>query len=278
MNTAIKTINQLQYATELPSPKAAHDLVITEEPLLISLTYYDECTQLMTSSKLTLVMRTPGNDKILVLGLLFSEGIIKTTDDVDDITIQEDDASENHIEVTLKPHVSVPWDSVSRHFTSQSSCGICGKNSLKALSLKSNHPVENSSNWLTSTHVSALIDDLKLHQPLFESTGAVHGAGYWANNKWLSVHEDVGRHNAVDKVIGELLSQQKFYNKAVLILSGRVSFELMQKAIMASIPIVIAVGAPSSLAISAAQQFNITLIGFTKARQFNVYSGNHRIS
>ena len=279
---SVAKINKLQSTVNNNILKAVQDVVITEAPLLVSLTYYSSHSNLWQTFDLTLMMRTPDHDEELVYGLLFSERIINSSADITSITYFEDTdhkegSSENHIEVILAKHVKIDKKKATRNFSSQSSCGICGKNSLRALALRTNFSIDNSINWLNKSDITKYGDQLTSMQPLFKQTGGVHGAGYISDNNWQCVYEDVGRHNAVDKVLGSLLKQSSFVARSILILSGRVSFELMQKAIVAGIPVVIAMGAPSSLAISAAQQFNITLIGFTQPYRFNVYSAQERI-
>jgi FdhD protein len=274
---ALKAVNKRRFFDDDNSPTVSVDHVIIEEPLLISLNFVNT-NQQSTSIDLTMIMRTPGFDKELVIGFLFSEHIITRYQDVLSFDVYDVDNSKNHVDVTLAKHVQLDLEKITRNFTSQSSCGICGKSSLKALALHSQLPMDDSATgWLKKTDIIAYAKDLKSRQPLFSSTGGVHGAGYVVNKKWLCVHEDVGRHNAVDKIIGDICLTNNFSSLSVLVLSGRVSFELMQKAITAGISVVIAIGAPSSLAVSAAIQFNITLIGFTKENQFNVYSASHRV-
>lgn len=274
---AVKTVNELQYFVNNGTSTAIQDSVIIEEPLLVCITFINHTKQEKQTLDLTVMMRTPGFDHYLVRGLLFSEQIVNMPTDIVSIAFSDENEFKNQIEVTLANHVKVDWQKSSRSFVSQSSCGICGKSSLKALALKSTLTSDDSSNWLNKNDIVTYANELKAHQPLFASTGAVHGAGYIVNEKWVCIFEDVGRHNAVDKVIGSLWQYGKLRPKSILVLSGRVSFELMQKAVTAGIAVIIAIGAPSSLAISAATQFNITLIGFTKMHKFNVYSGKHRI-
>ena len=272
----LQKVNQRKYADK--SHNAIEDVAIIEEPLLISLHFFDTGLLTYKTTELTLIMRTPGDDDALITGFLFNEQIITSVHDILSIKFSDEAQNNNHRMIKLKSTVSIDWKKVTRSFPSQSSCGICGKTSLNALSLKTEHSIDNSEHWLKADRIIQFAQDLKNHQPLFKESGSAHGAGYITDNKWICVYEDVGRHNAVDKVVGHILNNNLFSKKSILVLSGRVSFELIQKAVTASIPVIIAIGAPSSLAISAAIQFNITLIGFTKKNQFNVYHGNHRIS
>lgn len=271
----LKKVNQRHFSDHKHS--AIEDYAIVEEPLLISLCYFDNDSGTYQTIDLTVIMRTPGNDKELITGFLFNEQVINKEKDIISIKSNDDSQNNNHVMVKLAEPVQPDWEKITRSFASQSSCGICGKTSLNGLAIKNDKIIDNESVWLKSNHIIKHAQDLKLHQPLFIKTGGVHGAGYIVNNEWVCVYEDVGRHNAVDKVIGNIVINNTLANKSILVLSGRISFELMQKAVTAAIPVIIAIGAPSSLAISAAIQFNITLIGFTRNNQFNVYHGSHRI-
>jgi len=276
MHSGLKKINQRQFANNTHS--AVEDIVIIEEPLLISLCFFNHQLASYQTTDLTVIMRTPDNDKLLVAGFLFNEQIIKNQHDIISIIAPDEAINNNQLIVTLAKSVQPNWQKITRTFASQSSCGICGKTSLNGLAIQINNRIDDAELWLTSNNIIAIARALNSHQPLFTASGAVHGAGYISDNQWLCVYEDVGRHNAVDKVIGDIFLNNKMTPQSILVLSGRVSFELMQKAITAAIPVVIAIGAPSSLAISAAIQFNITLIGFTKNNKFNVYHGNQRIN
>ena len=271
----LKKINQRHFAHHTHA--AFEDYAIIEEPLLIALCYLDIETNSYKTSDLTVVMRTPGKDTELIIGFLFNEQIIHFEKDILNIKINDESQNNNHVIVKLAESVQPNWQKITRAFASQSSCGICGKTSLNSLAINTESIINNEDAWLKSSEIITLANDLKSHQPLFQKTGGVHGAGYVVNNEWRCVYEDVGRHNAVDKVVGDILINKTCDEKSILVLSGRISFELMQKAITTAIPVIVAIGAPSSLAISAAIQFNITLIGFTKNNQFNVYHGNHRI-
>jgi len=273
---SLKKINQRHYANQ--THHAIEDYAIIEEPLLIVLNYYDKALRAYQNLELTLMMRTPGNDMVLVIGFLFSEQIINSEQDIIDITVNDESPNNNHVNVKLAKTIELDKNKITRSFASQSGCGICGKTSLNGLAIKTTNTINNENAWLSSLDIIKYAQNIKQYQPLFKQTGGVHGAGYITNNNWVCVYEDVGRHNAVDKVIGDVIINNKKSDRSILVLSGRISFELIQKAITSAIPVIIAIGAPSSLAISAAIQFNITLIGFTKKDQFNVYHGNHRIN
>lgn len=256
------------------------DNVAIESPLQINLSWYPLGSDVMMGKNLSITMRTPGQDKALVIGLLLSQGVIEQLDDIEHM----DDSDENCLEIFLVKGKLVDWPSLERTFVSQSSCGICGQSQLKALSLKYQEFAQPSTAWLSIAEICQLPTLLNQQQLLFNQTGGSHSAAIWHAGKIKWFAEDVGRHNAVDKVVGEMWQNQQLIsakafdtNKAVLILSGRISFELVQKAVCASIATIVAVGAPSSLAIATAKQFNITLVGFVKAQQCNVYHGDARL-
>ncbi|MFM2484185.1 formate dehydrogenase accessory sulfurtransferase FdhD [Celerinatantimonas yamalensis] len=255
------------------------DYVAIEEPLQISLQWYDLASSEPMRREWSMTMRTPGDDVALIQGLILTQQVVNSLDDV--MLIEPFDPegrhAANHLVVTLKEGVSPDWQQLQRSYMSQSSCGICGMTSMRSLCLK--HPIklDEQAGWLGGDDVLAMPEQLRQMQPLFAKTGAVHGAGYWHDRQLPVLAEDVGRHNAVDKLIGHIYQQTLWQAQCVLVLSGRVSFELVQKAMLAAIPVIVAVGAPSSLAIDMAKQFNMTLIGFTKRNQFNVYHGHWRL-
>jgi len=257
--------------------KLKEDLISVEEPLQISLSYHDLSTEQYQTKKLSITMRTPGHDLELVHGFLLCEGIINNKEDVIDCEFDTQQHQGNAVCVVLAKHVQPNWRALERQFTSHSSCGICGKTSLNALQLKA--PVIETEDKITikSQHIFQLPEQLRQHQASFSQTGGSHAAGLYGADQFLAIAEDIGRHNAVDKVIGMHCLTKNDNAETVLVLSGRISFELVQKAIMANIFIIAAVGAPSALAVSAAKQFNITLIGFIKTDSFNVYHGDWRI-
>lgn len=256
-----------------------HDPLAIEEPLQISVQWQDTATQILHTQEWSMTMRTPGDDVHLIRGLLLSQQIVDSLDQILNIEMADEEAcnADNHWLVTLNHQQAMRTQGQERRYVSQSSCGICGLTSIKALALHREIRVDSETDWLTSDTVMHLPAMLASRQPLFAETGAVHGAGYFAGGEFIAAAEDVGRHNAVDKLIGRVVSEQRWHPQGVLILSGRVSFELMQKAAIAHIPVVVAVGAPSKLAVDMARQFDITLIGFTKRQQFNIYHGRSRL-
>ncbi|MCB0504532.1 MAG: formate dehydrogenase accessory sulfurtransferase FdhD [Cyclobacteriaceae bacterium] len=257
----------------------APDLVANEEPLEIRLGIgsANEREQL----SLSVTMRTPGHDKELALGFLFTEGIINSFDDVSSIeycqTVKTEEA-ENVIRVELRPTIQLDADKLSRHFYTTSSCGVCGKSSIDAVQVPI-QPLKDHFQKVDSKVVCQLPKLLEDAQMVFEHTGGLHACGLFSSDgKLLELREDVGRHNAVDKLVGVLLSKKMLpASDAILMLSGRVSFELVQKAARAGINFIAAIGAPSSLAIEMAKKHDITMVGFLKNSSFNIYSGEKRI-
>ena len=247
-----------------------NDEIIVEAPLQIHLQQLDKKIPIAT------IMRTPGDDKVLALGFLFSEHIIQHRKDVSAICSEH----ENEVLLTVNADVVLDIQALSRPFVSYSGCGICGKTTIKQLALQQHRTIEESKNWLPFGALLEHANLLSSRQQLFQKTGGVHGAALLQiqNNNLvlLDCKEDVGRHNAVDKLVGEHLLCSEGH-KNVLLLSGRISFELVQKAVMAGIPVIAAIGAPSSLAIQTAKQFNLTLIGFMQTAKANVYCGDWRL-
>jgi len=240
------------------------DLLAVEEPLEIRL----------GKSTISITMRTPGHDAELALGFLFSEGILPGPRDLQDVV-----SSKNLLTVHLKPDVEVDLDRLKRHFYTTSSCGVCGKASIEALRMQACPLASSESAVIASSVIHRLPAVLREDQRIFERTGGLHAAALFdSSGALLLVREDVGRHNAVDKLIGaELLAGHVPLQDKLLLVSGRTSFELVQKALMAGVPILAAVGAPSSLAVETARRFNLTLLGFVRDDRFNIYSGASRI-
>jgi len=251
------------------------DHVAVEEPLAIVLQYMDQGQY--TSKTNAITMRTPGDDAHLAIGFLFTENILQHIGDITHCKATK----EGEICITLAPHLIPNISLLDRNFYTTSSCGICGKTSIEAIqticSVEEHYPYDPLS---ISTHVlTSLADSLRNAQTTFNNTGGIHATGIFdKNGTLLLLKEDIGRHNALDKAIGALLSQKKTLEDTILFLSGRASFELVQKAIMAKIKVIVAIGAPSSLAVALAEDFNITLVGFMRGDRFNIYSGAQRIT
>jgi FdhD protein len=261
------------------------DAVIIEQPLQITLVWYDnpvkpEQTQ---SQVFSITMRTPGNDKQLILGLLMSEGVIESFKDIVGILADTTEDNDNLWEVNLRRGVVPELSSLDRYQMTYSSCGLCGTTSLKSLELKNPPILSEQESSLSVDDILLMPNMMRKHQSLFKVTGGSHAAALFRGDTLLDIYEDIGRHNAVDKLFGALLESRNSRNvKAdtdilACVVSGRVSFEIVQKTVMAGVEILIAVGAPSDLAIIAAKRFNLTLIGFTSGDGFNVYHGEWRL-
>lgn len=261
------------------------DIVVTEEPMEIRLVHGPVNDR--QSETLYLTMRTPGHDIELAIGFLFGEQIIGGSDQVQLATHFGTPApgrtKSNTVKVELSPKVSFEAKDQIRRFQTNSSCGVCGKDSVAAVE-RSISKLKSDSN-LDSRRISAAVlaslpETLRESQTWFRATGGIHACGLFGpNGKLIFCREDVGRHNAMDKLVGRMLMDGQLpAQDYVLILSGRISFELMQKAITAGVSVVAAVGAPSNIAIDLAEKFGVTLAGFTSTRRFNVYSHSERIS
>ena len=252
------------------------DKVAVEEPLEILLAYSTPTGRMQKNIAVT--MRTPGNDEELAAGFLFTEGIIKNAADIQDIKQQSTD--ENRVLVTLHENKIPALANAARNFYSTSSCGVCGKASIDAIRTVSVYGNEQDDICIPASVLYHLQDDLKKQQQVFEDTGGIHASALFdVTGNFMMLREDVGRHNALDKVIGAALLKNKLpLNNCILFLSGRASFELVQKAVMAGIKLIAAVGAPSSLAVEMAKEAGITLIGFLRNDRFNIYSEDQRIT
>jgi FdhD protein len=255
------------------SAELAMDELSAEEPLEIRVRFHRGAHQVERVVSIT--MRTPGRERELVLGFLVTEGVLPDLGSVESVVV--DPSEENRVIVTLTQPIEL--DRLQRNFYSTSSCGICGKASLAAVAM--HHPVRLPSDRpaIPVDLLYSLPDRLAQVQPTFRLTGGLHGAALFnVAGDVIAACEDVGRHNAVDKLIGlQLLEGRADFSEFVLALSGRAGFELVQKSLMAGIPAVAAVGAPSSLAVELARTYDQTLVGFLRERRFNVYSGRNRI-
>jgi len=232
---------------------------------------------------LAVTMRTPGHDLELAAGFLFTEGILKRRADLAGIEHAEPRAAEeegNIVRAILADGVPVAISRAQRSFYTTSSCGVCGKTSLDAIWSHSPPAIPKGAPSLDAKVLAALPDALRREQAVFERTGGLHACALFRpDGRLLTLREDVGRHNAVDKVVGErFLTQDLPLSDHILLVSGRASFEIVQKAVMAGIPFIAAVGAPSSLAVEAAKEFGMTLVGFLRGDSFNVYSGGQRVA
>jgi FdhD protein len=255
------------------------DAVAVEEPLEIRLGLREHGK--LQHRPISITMRTPGDDFELAAGFLLTEGILTSRQQIERIHhCGQGKGATNTLRVDLVAGVEVDLKRLERNFYTTSSCGVCGKSSLDALATGA-RAVTTPVGFQVD---AALIDDLprRLHaqQSVFQSTGGLHASALFSRNgELLGLREDVGRHNALDKLIGARFLQDALpLDESILLLSGRASFELLQKAVMAGIPVVCAVGAPSSLAIAAAQEFGVTLLGFVRGRRFNVYAFGERLT
>jgi len=261
------------------SSSVTKDLLVVEEPLEIRIGYGAENTRKQYS--LTITMRTPGDDEHLCLGFLYCEDIISGPDDILSAkycsNVKEVDGGKNIMRVELKPEIDFLPTNFRRNFYTTSSCGVCGKASIEQVEI-SCIPIE-STIKVEQKVILGLPDKLLELQDVFNYTGGVHACGLFNGDGNLLMHkEDVGRHNALDKLVGSLLlSKQLPAADNIVMLSGRISYELVQKSIKAGIGIIAAVGAPSSLAVELADKFGVTLIGFIKETGFNIYTNKERI-
>jgi len=237
------------------------DRVAREDPLEIRL----------NGTSLAVVMRTPGDDEDLVLGFMLTEGILLSPKEIAAIESPE----EGRLDVRLAPGVSVDPERFQRKLFVSSSCGVCGKASIEAVQLLA--PPARAFSVRRGT-VADLTTRLRSHQPTFDETGGLHAAGLFSNDgELIAVREDVGRHNAVDKVIGAAAAQRWPLPPLLLAVSGRQSFEIVQKAAMAGIGAIVGVSAPSSLAVELAASLDVLLVGFARGETFNAYAGVHHL-
>ena len=264
-----------------PTVRAADraDLLAAEEPLGIR----------VDGAALTVTMRTPGDDVELAAGFLVGEAIVTTPDDITAMRVCDgttcghldhaDDEIGNIVDVALAPGVAVA-PGARRSFLTTSACGVCGKTSIRDICLLPRSPLAADATVFAAAVIASLPDRLREAQRVFSSTGGLHAAGlFTAAGELLVVREDVGRHNAVDKIVGWALLNAKLpLAGCVLLVSGRASFELVQKAVLAGIPLLAAVSAPSSLAAELAEEAGLTLIGFLRGQSMNVYTGTQRLS
>ncbi|WP_295671628.1 formate dehydrogenase accessory sulfurtransferase FdhD [uncultured Mucilaginibacter sp.] len=257
------------------------DALAIEEPLEIRLEYGQANERQIKNVSVT--MRTPGNDAELAAGFLFTERIISSGDAISNIEhsfISCAENKENVVVVKLKEGVVPNLHNSERNFYTSSSCGVCGKGSIDAIRTVSSFVNKKGIPYtIEAEMLFRLPDVLRYYQDAFTSTGGIHASGLFnLQGELMLLREDVGRHNALDKLIGAAINQNWLpLNNHILLLSGRASFELVQKAAMAGITIIAAVGAPSSLAVELAEEFNITLAGFLRNQRFNIYTAAHRI-
>ena len=257
------------------------DLISVEEPLEISLKYKDK-GELITKS-LSVTMRTPGHDEDLVRGFLFNEQIIQNLNEIKEIESIGNKVGQyniqNKILITLNNSENINISKIKRDFLTNSSCGVCGKSSLDALEFTKKEKVSYIEPKLSKETIIRSPSILRDNQSEFSKTGGIHASGLFSSDgKLISLREDVGRHNALDKMIGNALYKNQINpNNQFITCSGRLNFELVQKVLMTNIGLMIGVGAPTSLAIDLANRFDMTLIGFVKEDSFNIYTNNQKV-
>ncbi len=257
------------------------DHISIEEPLEIIIKYKDK--EIWVEKTISVTMRTPGDDEDLVRGFLFNEKVVEKIDYIEKIETSgqtsEQYGLKNKITVTINNSDNIDIDKIKRNFLTNSSCGVCGKSSLDALEIIKKDKILKSNPKISKEVLMNSTNRLRQNQSEFSKTGGIHASGlFTTQGDIVAIKEDVGRHNALDKLIGYALKENLLNNNTqFLACSGRLNFDLVQKALMANIGILIGVGAPTSLAIDLANKFDMTLVGFVKDDSFNIYSNKERI-
>lgn len=255
------------------------DTLAVEEPLEIRLGFRENGK--MIHKAVSITMRTPENDYELAAGFLFTEGILTDKNQIESIKFcGKFPNNRNTVRIDLSPETAIDFKRLERNFYTTSSCGVCGKSSIEALTTGAKRIECADFPYISAETIHTLPEKIRAKQAVFDVTGGLHAAALFnVDGSLIDLKEDVGRHNAVDKLIGvRFLNDDLPLADKILFLSGRASFELLQKAVMAGIPIVCAVGAPSSLAVEAAKNFNVTLLGFVRDERYNIYSGSERLT
>ena len=276
-------MNSKYKVTKFTSGKleSIEDLISIEEPLEISLEFKEK--EKWITKSLSITMRTPGHDEDLVRGFLFNEQIIRDVKDIENIKSFGEKVGQyniqNKILVTLNNSQNVNISKIKRDFLTNSSCGVCGKSSLYSLEIIKKTKTPKSNPKLSKEIIINSPSILKKNQSEFAKTGGIHASGLFSSDgSLISLREDVGRHNALDKMIGDSLNNNHLNpNDQFITCSGRLNFELVQKVLMTNIGIMIGVGAPTSLAIDLANRFDMTLVGFVKDDSFNIYTNNQKV-
>lgn len=255
------------------------DLVAVEEPLQIVLEHGEAHARVETA--LAMTMRTPGHDRDLVAGFLFAEGVVRGVQDVVSIRhCVRAETPENTVRAVLREQVVVPSRLLDRHLPVTSACGVCGARTVEALASTGCEPIQREPGYYLPDAVRGALRSLESSQAWFRHTGGTHGAALFDRGGNLLLHrEDIGRHNALDKLIGAgLVNPVAAPRDCFIVVSSRASFELVQKTVRAGVPMIVAIGAASSLAIETARRFGVTLVGFARENRFNVYAGADRIA
>ena len=261
--------------------KEVDDQISIEEPLEITIKYKDK--ENWVENTISITMRTPGDDEDLVRGFLFNERVIEKIDYIESIELAGDPVGQyklkNKAVVTINNSENIDIDKIKRNFLTNSSCGVCGKTSLDSLEIIKKDKILQSIPKIKYDIIMKSPNMLRQNQSEFSKTGGIHASGLFnVSGEIIAVKEDVGRHNALDKLIGFVLKKELLDNSSqFLTCSGRLNFDLVQKALMANIGVLIGVGAPTSLAIDLANKFDMTLVGFVKEESFNIYSNKERI-
>ena len=257
------------------------DQISIEEPLEIILKYKDKKT--WVEKTISITMRTPGHDEDLVRGFLFNERVVEQINHIDNIEFVGNPVGQyklkNKAVATINNSENIDIDKIKRNFLTNSSCGVCGKTSLDSLEIIKKDKILKSIPKINHEIIMKSPLMLRQNQSEFKKTGGIHASGLFdKKGNVIALREDVGRHNALDKLIGLVLKENLLDNNSqFLTCSGRLNFDLVQKALMANIGVLVGVGAPTSLAVDLAKKFNMTLVGFVKDKSFNIYSNNERI-
>ena len=285
MSKAVSVVKSEKFETEIRRVSAGDfappetDTLAVEEPLEIRVGYQENGKT--THKAVSITMRTPENDHELAAGFLFTEGILNSKNQIETIKhCGKFPNNRNTVRLDLSAETSIDFKKLERNFYTTSSCGVCGKSSIESLTTGAK-PIERVDfPRVSAATIHELPHKIRERQKVFDKTGGLHAAALFdVDGELIDLKEDVGRHNAVDKLIGaQFLAGNLPLADKILFLSGRASFELLQKAVMANIPIVCAVGAPSSLAVEAARNFNVTLLGFVRDGRFNIYHGFERLN
>ena len=257
------------------------DQISIEEPLEIILKYKDKKT--WVEKTISITMRTPGHDEDLVRGFLFNERVVEQINHIDNIELVGDPVGQYNLKnkavAKINNSENIDIDKIKRNFLTNSSCGVCGKTSLDSLEIIKKDKILRSTPKINHEIIMKSPLMLRQNQSEFAKTGGIHASGLFdKKGNVIALREDVGRHNALDKLIGLVLKENLLDNNSqFLTCSGRLNFDLVQKALMANIGVLVGVGAPTSLAVDLAKKFNMTLVGFVKDKSFNIYSNNERI-
>ena len=279
--SVIETVNYEIHKVEDLNLLESSDCIAIEEPLEIAIRYYKGSEWIL--EPLMVTMRTPGDDESLVSGLLFSEGIIQDKEAIDKIEVNGENKGKydvnNSLIVTLKKGNKLDLKNLQRHFMVNSSCGVCGKGTLNAIEIAYEPNIDKKGPLVDRALITELPNLLRERQEQFANTGGVHASALVGmSGEVFHLAEDVGRHNALDKLIGYVRCNDMLNPLEQFIMcSGRLGFDIIQKALMSRVGMIVGIGAPTSLALDLARKFDITLVGFIKKNKYNIYTGAWRI-